>query len=112
MEGFSFIAVKLENIKSWDTPKDPSIPSETISGWDLAAWGESWNSILQNPPRLPSIAVESGFAVELVDGPVRLLALGAAVLQDVSMMQLVEKYLRPILTTTRRHLAQLDLPVF
>lgn len=48
-----------------------------------------------------------------MDGPVGFLAFGAAVLQDVSIMHRSRNSIGGrIITTTRRQLAQLDLPVF
>jgi hypothetical protein len=51
--------------------------------------------------------------VGFVNGPVSLLTVGAAVLQDYERgAKRMGRYLRQILTTTRRQLAQLDLPAF
>lgn len=76
----AFVGAKLEDIESWNVaPKVLPTSKSCLRG---PIFDEGRSLVLQDPVGLPILLSKARFAVGLVKSPVRLLTLGAAVLDE------------------------------
>jgi len=77
----TFVGAKLKNIKGRDIAPKLFLPSEFLP---QPLSDKGWFSVLQKPVGIPGSLSQRRLAIYLVKGPVGLLAVRAAILQELS----------------------------